>query len=88
MSKIIYSEKPVSNAALTWGRDNEDKAFKTFYTQTLAEHEEFKAQKSGIFLEKTRSYIAASPDGLASCKCQGKSLIEIKCPFSIRDKKN
>ena len=88
MSKIIYSEKPVSNAALTWGRDNEDKAFKTFYAQMLAEHEEFKAQKSGIFLEKTRSYIAASPDGLASCKCQGKSLIEIKCPFSIRDKKN
>ena len=53
----------------------------------LAEHEEFKAEKSGIFLEKTRSYITASPDGLTSCKCHGKSLIEIKCPFSIRDKK-
>ena len=39
--KIIYSEKPISNAALMWGRDNEDKAFKTFSAQMLAEHEEF-----------------------------------------------
>ena len=32
------------------------------------------------------SYIAASPDGLANCKCHGKTLLEIKCPFSIRNK--
>ena len=49
VSKIIYSEKPISNAALIWGRENKDKAFKTFYAQMLAEHEEFKAEKSGIF---------------------------------------
>ena len=88
VSKIIYSEKPIPNVALIWGQDNEDKVFKTSYAQMLAEHEEFKAEKSGIFLEKTHSYITASPDGLTSCKCHGKSLIEIKCPFSIRDKKN
>ena len=31
VSKIIYSEEPISNAPLIWGQDNEDKAFKTFF---------------------------------------------------------
>ena len=53
----------------------------------LAEHEEFKAEKSGIFFKKMCSYITALPDRLASCKCHRKALIEIKCSFSIRDKK-
>ena len=29
-------------------------------------------------------YIAASPDGIATCKCHGKILIEIKCPDNIK----
>ena len=30
-------------------------------------------------------YIAASPDGIATCKCHGKKiLIEIKCPDNIK----
>ena len=36
VSKIIYSIKPISNAALIWVEDNEDKAFKTFYEQMLS----------------------------------------------------
>ena len=40
-----------------------------------------------MFLHKNYSYIAASPDdGIANCKCHGKTLIEIKCPFNTRNK--
>ena len=46
-----------------------------------------KQKKVESFQKKLHSYITASPDRLASCKCHRKSLIEIKCPFSIRDKK-
>ena len=34
----------------------------------------------------TSWYIAASPDGIANCKCHGKTLIEIKSSFNIRNK--
>ena len=33
-----------------------------------------------------KPYIGASPDAVASCKCHGFFVVEIKCPFNIRDK--
>ena len=32
------------------------------------------------------SYIAASRGGIANCKCHGKILIGIKCPYNIKNK--
>ena len=56
-----------------------------FCSQELPKHNALKIQNCGIFLHKNYSYIAA-PDGIANCKCHGKTLIEIKCPFNIRNK--
>ena len=30
-------------------------------------------------------HLGATPDGIVSCECCGKGLIEIKCPFSYKD---
>ena len=30
-------------------------------------------------------YLAASPDGLFFCKCCGLSIVEAKCPYSVRN---
>ena len=32
------------------------------------------------------SFIGASPDGLVECSCCGKGLLEIKCPYCIKEK--
>ena len=53
----------------------------------MSKHRAFKAEKRGIFLGKIKSFIVASPDGIVKCKCHGKGLIEIKCLYSMRDKK-
>ena len=45
-------------------------------------------KKCGTFLEKIKFYTAASPDGIVTCKCHGKGLIEIKVSYSTRDKKS
>ena len=52
----------------------------------MAKHSDLKIQNCGVFLHKNHSYIVTSPDGIANCKCHGKTLIEIKCPFNIRNK--
>lgn len=31
-------------------------------------------------------FLGATPDGFAHCDCCGDRLIEIKCPYSVRDK--
>ena len=36
-----------------------------------------KSQTYDIFLHKHSSYIAASPDGIATCRWHGKTLIEL-----------
>ena len=72
---------------MKWGQDNEENAFKCFYAEEVSKHQTFKAEKCGTFLGKIKSYIAASLDGIVTCKCHGKGLIEIKCPYSIREKK-
>ena len=30
-------------------------------------------------------FIGASPDGMVSCDCCGQNVIEIKCPFCVKD---
>ena len=32
-------------------------------------------------------YLSASPDLKVACECCGDGLVEIKCPYTIRDKK-
>ena len=56
-----------------------------FYSQNLSK-QWLKIQNCGILLYKNYSHFAASPDGIANCKCHGKTLIEIKWPFNILKK--
>ena len=30
--------------------------------------------------------MGASPDGIVSCECCGSGVVEIKCPYSCKDK--
>ena len=60
---------------------------RTFCAEELSKHEAFKVEKCGTFLGKIKSFIAESADAIVTYKCHGKSFIEIKCPYSIRDKK-
>ena len=39
--------------------------------------------EKGLVLNKTMSFIEASPYRLMPCSCCGKACIEIKCPYSI-----
>ena len=66
-----------------WRRDNAGNALKAFYAKEGVKHMKFKLEKAGLFLDKNRAYIRASPDGIMYCKCHGKSILEVKCPSNI-----
>ena len=36
---------------------------------------------SGLVINCQWPYMGASPDGIIKCKCHGKGVLEIKCPF-------
>ena len=46
--------------------------------QMIKEHPGFSVCKSGL--------VGASPEGLIKCGCCGPGVLEVKCPFSCKDK--
>lgn len=49
-------------------------------------HSAFEIENAGLHVSTSHGYIAASPDGIFKCPCHGSTVIEIKCPFSHRNK--
>ena len=45
----------------------------------------FKVEQAGLLVNPLYPHLGASPDGLVSSLCCGKGVIEIKCPYSMRD---
>ena len=46
-------------------------------------HKDVRYRECGIFIDKTKQYLGASPDLLIECSCCGERVVEIKNPFSI-----
>lgn len=71
--------------ALIWGRDNEMVAREQYETMQKSKHTAFHTSLSGLMINPLYPFIAASPDGISSCDCCGKKLLEIKCPYTLRN---
>ena len=42
--------------------------------------------ETGLFVSCENPIFGASPDGIVSCECHESGLLEIKCPWTHRDK--
>lgn len=74
--------------SLRYGQEMEEVARKAYIKEMKRlKHKDFSVTNCGLFISKDRYYISASPDGLVSCCCCGKGLLEIKCPSSIANEK-
>ena len=81
---IIFPDDKLRNLELVkWGRDSKGNALKAFYAKKGVKHIELKLEKAGLFLDKNRTYIGASSDGIIYCKCHGKSIMQVKCLYNI-----
>ena len=82
----FLTRKDISNIpAIKWGIDNKDKAREAYVTKMSSSHIEFKCSPAGLVISPQYPYLGASPDGFIQCECCGDGIIEIKCPFSVRD---
>ncbi|XP_065651315.1 uncharacterized protein LOC136079507 [Hydra vulgaris] len=72
-------------AATDWGCQHESGALDCYTNLIKDKHTELKISKSGLHIDHNNSYLGATPDSLVSCNCCGKGVLEIKCPFCLRD---
>ena len=49
-------------------------------------HIAFDINNSGLIIDPIYTFMGASPDGLVCCTCCGHGVLEVKCPFSCKDR--
>lgn len=72
-------------AATAWGCEHESSARIAYIRLMESNHTAFSYKESGLVVSLTHPFIGASPDGVVHCECYGHGVIEIKCPYCIKD---
>ena len=78
-----YSKLPLQ---IEYGRVHEAEARKEYTKLMMATHENCSIRLSGLAINEAYPFLAASPDGIRTCKCCGTSLVEYKCPYRSKEK--
>ena len=85
VNKILQKSKPVKVPSLQWGISNESTARKAYIELVQEQHENYELNLCGLHINPAYPHLGATPDGLISCDCCGKGVVEIKCPFKHRN---
>ena len=85
---ICYPEsRQFYSKTTSWGCTHEHTARDAYVTLKKKEHQNFSVRSCGLFIHPSYPYLGASPDGVISCTCcDGVAILEVKCPYSCRDK--
>ena len=84
--KLVMSEgNTYRSPSLAFGKDNEPIARQMYFEQCKKKHKCFKVNTCGLFIDENHPYIGASPDGIVSCSCCGKGVIEVKCSYTYQN---
>ncbi|XP_065916067.1 uncharacterized protein [Dysidea avara] len=86
ISSICYPQlHKFTTRATTWGCEHEAIARISFIDMAKPLHTNFEYRDSGLVIHRDHPYIGASPDGIVQCSCCGYGVLEIKCPYCIRE---
>ena len=68
------------------GTSKEKIARKRYVGKIKSSYINFQCQESGLFGSQAYPYLRASPDGVITCNCCGEGILEIKCPWTSRER--
>lgn len=72
--------------ATEWGCEHEKTALEAYKNQENGRHSGFAVSSSGLVIHTAYPHMGASPDGIVKCNCCGRGVIEVKCPYSCKEK--
>ena len=68
-----------------WGCQHEIDARNSYAAKQQQTHEGLSVEDSGLCINTAYPHLGASADAVVSCKCCGKGVVEIKCPFCAKN---
>ena len=86
IKSVCYPKTMKPTEATSWGISNEDRARRDYLLASKQSHDKVNVEKSGFIINPNIPYVGASPDGIVTCNCCEKGVLEIKCPFKHKDK--
>ena len=86
VARVLGYTKLIKTTAMSWGIEREKFARKRYVKEIRKKHTKFSCEETGLILHPENVMLGASVDGRVKCDCCGVGNLEIKCPFSHRDK--
>ncbi|XP_077204323.1 uncharacterized protein LOC143842901 [Paroedura picta] len=89
LKAVVNSGSGGMTPAMSWGVQNEKKAVEAYEAIKSSESRKpVKVDDCGLFVDKGKKWLAASPDGIVREAGTGKKLaiLEVKCPYKHRNK--
>ena len=85
ISALLGYKSVPETAAMKHGKAMEAHAESSYLSVVKRKHRTFKSNEAGLVIMNDKQFIRVSPDLEIDCSCHGSGLVEIKCPYSIRD---
>ena len=86
VKSICYPTRSFKSAACEYGCKHETDARKEYEYAMKQQHQSLSVKESGLILDPMYPFVGASPDGVITCTCCGTGVLEIKCPYSCKNK--
>ncbi|XP_038064512.1 uncharacterized protein LOC119734942 [Patiria miniata] len=74
-----------STAATRWGCQHEKDAVESYTKCQSSNHDNLHVRDVGLYICPDLPFLGASPDAHITCTCCGDGLLEVKCPFCVKD---
>jgi len=87
IKSICYPDQQrFTSAACSYRCKHEDAARNEYIYEMKKNHSDLKISEVGLVLHPHYPFLGVTPDGLVSYSCHSDGTLEIKCPYSCREK--
>ncbi|XP_077529384.1 uncharacterized protein LOC144141751 [Haemaphysalis longicornis] len=87
VKRICYPHSnKVHSDAIKYGRENEGNALASYRSLALQRHDSVEFKDAGFLISQKYVFLGATPDMLVKCSCCGEGIVEVKCPWSARER--
>ena len=86
LSKICGQKNNFKSKATEWAKTNEPVVHLEYIKLTPKTTRKLSVVETGLFVSCKNPIFGASPDGIVNRECHESGLLEIKCPWTHRDK--